>query len=582
MNILRTAAVLALLVLAARGEDAKDFTKETPEEKAARMAWFNEAKFGMFIHWGLYAVPAGEYKDNKGYGEWFVEETKMPMSQYEQYAGQFNPVKFNAAEWVRTAKGAGMRYICITSKHHDGFGLWKSELGDWNIGRTPFKEREPLRELADACKAEGLTFCLYHSIMDWHHERYGQRRAYNDTAQGDVNMAEYVTYMNGQLKEIITRFGPLGILWFDGGWEKCWTGIPNHGPDLYSYVRGLQPSIIVNDRGGHGDYGTPEQTIPGAAPKNAWETCMTLNGHWGYNKNDQNWKSTTTLIRNLIDCASKGGNYLLNVGPTGEGLIPFESVTRLQQVGAWMKQNGSAVYGTTTGPFRRLSFGRATTKGHTLNLFVFDVPPDRKLQLPGLAVGIKRAWLLADPKRRLLEVTPDEGGPIVTLPAYPNVPWNEHANVVVCECDGVPQADTLIAQKDNGPLVLKAVDATVEGEGPASYESGDGKDNIGMWTSEKNSVTWAARLSKAGRYKVTIDYACPDGTHGSAFEIAFGGRKVTGTVEATGTQWNQFAAKELGAVELGAGRLDVRVTPLTKPGFAVMNLRSIKLAPATP
>ena len=515
---------LFAFALAARAEEPKDFTQETPEQKAERFAWFNQAKFGMFIHWGLYSVPAGEHGGNKGYGEWFVEETKIPMHEYEQFTAQFNPTNFNAREWVRVAKAAGMRYICITSKHHDGFGLWNSKLGDWNIGRTPFKNREPLKELADACKAEGLTFCLYHSIMDWHHPLYGNRRAYNDTAKGDVNMPEYVEYMKGQLKEIVTQFGPLGILWFDGGWEKSWTDIPNHGPDLFNYCRSLQPSLIVNDRGGKGDYGTPEQTIPGAAPKNAWETCMTLNGHWGYNKADHNWKSTTMLIRNLIDCASKGGNYLLNVGPTGDGLIPFESVSRLQEIGAWMKQNGDAIYGTIPGPFRKLDFGAATIKDDKLFIFVLDAPTDRKLYLTGLSTQVKRAYFLADSHKHKLDVEANEAGPIITLPNYPPECWNEHANVIVCECDGKPEsAANLIPQAADGSVTLIAKEAEVEGEGPAAYENGNGKDNIGNWTNEKNIVTWSAKITKAGKFKVT---------------------------------------------------------PKTKPGLAVMNLRSLTLAPA--
>ena len=577
----RIAALAALLACRAAPAAPDPAAAETPAQRDARMAWFNEAKFGMFIHWGLYAVPAGEHAGKTGYGEWFVEETKMPMSEYERFAAQFNPTNFDARAWVRIAKDAGMRYLCITSKHHDGFGLWNSKLGDWNIGRTPFRDREPLKELADACRAEGLRFCLYHSIMDWHHERYGQRRAYNDTAKGDVNMPEYVDYMKGQLRELVTGFGPVGILWFDGGWEKCWTDIPNHGPDLYDFVRGLQPDIIVNDRGGKGDYGTPEQTIPGTAPKTAWETCMTLNDHWGYNRNDRHWKSTTTLVRNLVDCASKGGNYLLNVGPTADGLIPFECVARLREVGDWMRANGEAVYGTLPGPFRQLDFGRATIKGEKLYLFVLDVPSDRRLTLPGFATPIRRAYLLADAAKQPLKIETGDAGPVLTLPAYPPAGWNEHANVVVCECDGRPEpVVAMIPQAADGSLKLPAKEAEVEGEGPAAYEQGDGKDNIGLWTSEKNVVTWTARLAKGGRFNVTIDYACPSDSAGSEFEISFAGRKVSGRVEATGDTWTAFTTKALGVVELEAGKLPVRVTPLSKPGLAVMNLRSIVLTPA--
>jgi alpha-L-fucosidase len=184
-----------------------------------RMAWFRDARFGLFIHWGVYSVPAGGWNGHTNYGEWFLEETKMPVSQYEKFAGQFNPVKFNAKEWVRLAKEAGMKYLVITSKHHDGFGMFRSSQTDWCIKSTPFR-RDPLKELADACRKEGLRLCFYYSIMDWHHPDWGTRRPWNDKATGKPDMDRYVAYMKAQLKELITRYGPVGILWFDGDWEK--------------------------------------------------------------------------------------------------------------------------------------------------------------------------------------------------------------------------------------------------------------------------------------------------------------------------------------------------------------------------
>ena len=310
---------------------------ESAAEHDARMTWFREARFGLFIHWGVYSVPAGEWNGQTNYGEWFLEQTKMPVSQYEKFAGQFNPVKFDARQWVRLAKAAGMKYIVITSKHHDGFGMFRSDLTDWCIKSTPF-QRDPLKELAAACRQEGLKLCFYYSIMDWHHPDWGTRRPWNDRVLAlPPDMDRYTAYMKGQLKELVTRYGPLGILWFDGEWEKPWTH--ERGVDLYNYVRSLQPNIIINNRVGKaragmagmdqgeeriGDYGTPEQQIPatGFGPGVDWESCMTMNNHWGYKKYDQNWKSSATLIRNLIDCASKGGNYLLNVGPTSAGLFP--------------------------------------------------------------------------------------------------------------------------------------------------------------------------------------------------------------------------------------------------------------------
>ena len=404
---------------------------ETPEQRAQRMKWFGEARFGLFIHWGLYAVPAGEYGGKTDHGEWIMQSARIPASQYEKYAGQFNPVKFDAHEWVRLAKEAGMKYLVITSKHHDGFGLFRSEMTDWCIKSTPF-QRDPLKELAEACQAEGLKFCLYHSIMDWHHPDYEPRRDWNDTAKGTPNMDRYVDYLKGELKELLTNYGPLGILWFDGEWEKTWNR--ERGVDLYNFVRGLQPQIIVNNRVGNaragmggmdkgqgvGDYGTPEQGIPptGFGPGVFWESCMTMNNHWGYNKNDNHWKSSQELIRNLIDCSSKGGNYLLNVGPTAEGLFPEASIDRLRALGQWMKANGEAIYGTEAGPFKKLTWGRCTQKTDgqetILYLHVYDWPADGKLLVPGLVNKPKSAGLLVAGKK--LSARKTKEGVVIALP----------------------------------------------------------------------------------------------------------------------------------------------------------------------
>ena len=457
------------------------------------MAWFRDARFGLFIHWGVYSVPAGEWNGKTNYGEWFLEETKMPVSQYEKFAGQFNPVKFDAKEWVRLAKNAGMKYIVITSKHHDGFGMFRSDQTDWCIKSTPF-QRDPLKELADACRAAGLKLCFYYSIMDWHHPDWGTRRAWNDKATGTPDMDRYVAYMKAELKELLTRYGPIGILWFDGEWESPWTH--DRGVDLYDYVRSLQPNIIINNRVGKaragmagidkgpervGDYGTPEQEIPatGFGPGVDWESCMTMNNHWGYNKNDRNWKSSTTLIRNLIDCASKGGNYLLNIGPTSEGVFPEPCIERLEEIGKWMKVNHEAIYGTQASPFEKLDWGRCTQKklaaggavtgfrqhaawpfedprsnagaGQTrLYFFVYDWPANGQLVIPGLANRPVRAFLL------------DGGAPLaftvvnntVSIRVPAGAP-DKMASVVALDIQGAPQivkpdpyADETPAQRD--------------------------------------------------------------------------------------------------------------------------------------
>jgi alpha-L-fucosidase len=391
--------------------------------KNERMEWWRDARFGMFIHWGLYAVPAGEWKGEKvpGIGEWIMHRAKIPVAEYEQLAKQFNPVRFDAKEWVQIAKNAGMKYIVITSKHHDGFCLWDSKYTDYDVmDATPFK-RDILGELAVECRKQGIRLCFYHSIMDWHHPdaQAPFYPNYNDTKKSNPNFDRYVEYyLKGQLKELVQNYGPLGIMWFDGEWVKDWTR--EMGWDMYEYCLDLQPDTIVNNRVGNGrqgmrglsksdefagDYGTPEQEIPATGlPGVDWETCMTMNDTWGYKSYDDNWKSTEDLLHKLVDISSKGGNFLLNVGPTAEGLIPAPSVERLAAIGKWMKVNSESIYGTTASPLGEVPWGRCTSKAGKLYLHVFDWPANGKLEVSGLKNKVKKAYLLADKKEAKLPV----------------------------------------------------------------------------------------------------------------------------------------------------------------------------------
>ncbi|HSI73100.1 MAG TPA: alpha-L-fucosidase, partial [Fimbriimonas sp.] len=398
------------LPLFASDEPARLLPAITDQQvKRDHMTWWREARFGMFIHWGLYAVPAGVWngKNVPGAAEWLMYTAKVTPAEYEPLQKQFNPVNFNAREWVRTAKGAGMKYIVITSKHHDGFALWHTKQGSWSIENTPFK-RDVLKELATAAKQEGIRLCFYHSIMDWHHPDYLPRREWDKRETSQANFDRYVSYMKAQLKELLSGdYGDVGILWFDGEWEGTWTH--ERGVDLYKFVRSLDKDIIINNRvdkgrsgmagltqGDHvGDYGTPEQEIPANGfPGVDWESCMTMNDTWGFHQNDHNWKATKTLIQNLVDCASKGGNYLLNVGPNALGEIPQPSVERLAGVGKWLKKNGESIYGTQAGPFpRALPWGRATQRPGKLYLHVFDSSA-RQIEMPGLQARIKNAYFL--------------------------------------------------------------------------------------------------------------------------------------------------------------------------------------------
>lgn len=359
-----TKSILSFLLLLSVTVNAQtNFLNETVEAKNARMDWWRDATFGMFIHWGAYAVPAGIYegKEVKGIGEWIMNSAKIPIPVYEGFVKQFNPTSFNAKEWAAIAKAAGIKYIVITSKHHDGFCLWDSKITNYDImDAAPFK-RDILKELSDACKEAGIKMCFYHSIMDWHQPDAESPKDYKHQHNPSANWARYrEEYLKPQLKELIVKYDP-AVLWFDGEWIPEWT--EDQGKDLYNFLRNLKPDLIINNRVGKGrsgmqgmnkykdaagDFGTPEQEILEGTSDQDWESCITMNDTWGFKKNDHNWKSTQTLIDQLVDIAAKGGNYLLNVGPTAEGLIPAPSVERLKEMGDWLKINGEAIYATNS------------------------------------------------------------------------------------------------------------------------------------------------------------------------------------------------------------------------------------------
>src|ERR1035437_6788668 len=409
INHLKTKFVLCCLLLAvlvpgsvSAAGSPDPYANETVAQRDARMEWFRAARFGMFIHWGVYSVPAGTYngKQVPGIGEWIMCHGKIPMAEYQTYAKEYNPTKYNADEWVRLAKAAGMKYIVITAKHHDGFANFDSKVNDWNIVRgTPYG-KDVLKPLAAACRKYGVKLGFYYSqAQDWNNGGSECSGSWDPAQKHD--MSDYIDKVAvPQMKELLSNYGECPVvLWWD---TPC--DMNKENADKLIETLKLKPGIIHNNRlgGGYqGDTETPEQFIPATGfPGREWETCMTMNDTWGFKSYDNNWKSTEMILRNLVDIASKGGNYLLNVGPTREGLIPEPSIGRLQAVGAWTKVNGTAIYGTSASPFKRLPWGRCTKKVSedgketTLYLHVFNWPTDGKLVVPGLHNQVVKAYLL--------------------------------------------------------------------------------------------------------------------------------------------------------------------------------------------
>ena len=401
----------------------------TEEDRARRMQWWHQARFGMFIHWGLYSV--------LGRHEWVMENEGIPVAEYEQLAKQFKPKPNAAREWARLARQAGQKYMVMTTKHHEGFCNFDTKLTDYCAPKQG-PGRDLVREYVEAARAEGLRVGFYYSLMDWHHPD-GARCATDEAAR-----RRFVEYTHGLIRELMTNYGKIDVLWYDVAWPldaKGW-----ESEKMNEMVFKLQPDIIVNNRNKlEGDFATPEQRIQ--AEKRAWESCMTMNDSWGYQRADDNWKTPKTIVRNLITCAHDTGNYLLNIGPKPDGSVPEESVRILTAVGKWMDRNGQAIYQTDPCQPHRSNYASFTRTGNTLYMHV-HFWPGSTVALAGLRNQVKSARLLATGK----EVKFEQEKFRVRFTGLPEQAPDTPVTTLAIECDGEPRQDTDFVRKERPRL----------------------------------------------------------------------------------------------------------------------------------
>jgi alpha-L-fucosidase len=543
-----------------------------------RLAWFREAKFGLFIHWGLYAIPAGHWKgvEYPFIGEWIMRWARIPKPEYEALATRFNPVKFDANAVAQLAKDAGMKYVVITSKHHDGFAMFDSKASRFDIpDATPYK-RDPLKALGKACAARGLKYGFYYSqAQDWHEANAAGNDWDFPTPPAQRDPSEYLRRKAlPQVSELLANYGPLGLIWFDTPQLLTKQNVI----DLEAMVRKRQPDCLINSRLGHGlgDYRQMgDNMVPSDVYPSDWEIPATLNDTWGWKTLDRHWKSTGYLLYRLVDVVSKGGNYLLNVGPTAAGEIPAASVERLQGMGKWLARHGEAIYGTSHSPF---SVGdepwRATVKPGKLYIHLLRWPAGGRFELRGLQSAVTRAYLLSDETKAALKTESAGNALMVSLPADAPDP---NIAVLVLEYAGT-QPEVTPALRWDAPrdvVTLTARDASPHGP-TVRYSEFD--QTVDGFTNARDEMQWHLLNKRTGKIAVEVEYAAPGtaaAAPGDELECRAFGQRLT--ARTPGTQ-GAFRWVALGSFEVGAAGLEqiqLRYAT-TKPGAGV-RIRALRV-----
>jgi alpha-L-fucosidase len=570
---------------------------ESMKTRDARLEWWREARFGMFVHWGVYSGLGNEYKGRKGggYAEHIQRVLKIPILEYRaEVAGNFNPTNFNADEWIRTAKEAGMGYFVITSKHHDGFAMWPTKVNDYNVmDATPW-HHDPMADLRAACKKYGVKFGFYYShAFDWGNsnapgndwdlnnpggdKKIGGTDWWETTPEFMASARKYVDEKSiPQLQELIKLYDP-DIFWFDTPGKLP----PSENCRIMKAVRGASSRVVINGRivRGWGDYDSTADRPAEFSPHDGdWEGIPTTNESYGWNKFDDSHKPASHFIQILTKAAARGGNILMNVGPMGDGRMDPKDVAILQGIGAWWKVNGESIRGTTRTPLPVQTWGESTRKGSTLYLHVFNWPTNGQLVVGGLESGVKKAWLLSDTRRTPLETTRlnpiyDVRNPLdVTIRVPANAP-DKADSVVVLECAGDITTDTArLLQPSFANETLRVFDAQLHGKG-LRFGPGKTRDaHVTGWTKTDEFISWPVRLNSDVTYDVSATYDAEPDSAGNTFALAVSDQQLKGTVEA-GT----IRTIALGRISLKSGAHEIKLRPVELKSRELMQLRTVEL-----
>ena len=568
-----------------------------------RIKWWREAKFGMFIHWGVYSLPGGEWKGKKvsGYAEHLMRKEKISRADYLALAHKFNPIKFNAEEWVKNAKAAGMNYMIITAKHHDGFAMYPSQVSDFNIAKQTAFKRDPMAELSAACKKYGLKFGFYYShAFDWEHpdapgndweyknpggdlNLYGGRNWYDLHPELLPKARHYVDEKAiPQIKELLTKYHP-DILWFDTPQK-----LPlSENIRILKAIRETDQNVVVNGRlvrfasSNFGDYintaDRPAEFYPvkGDPISIGWEAIPTTNESYGYHKFDSSHKPVSHFVRLIANAASRGGNLLMNIGPMGTGEMDPKDVNILKGIGKWISKNRESIYKTSASPLPMQSWGVSTLKDNKIYLHVFNWPPDGRLIVGGIKSTIDKAYLLTDPQKKDLKIDFLNAEDInIAVPLQAPDTMN---TVVVLQMKGEIEVDPTRFVQSNVPTRLLAFDAEQQGKG---FSFGDGKSAayyVDGWKTKDQKISWTIRTVEPTTFKVIIKYVATPET-GGTYKLDAGYISFTGKVDPS-MKGNTIITKELGTVKLPVAMTDITITPLEITGSELMKLLEVQLIP---